>query len=114
MEVISTSPDDEYDVHAAPWEAAASQWVYTPSIVRRSDGTVLYRPADEHWSVDRAEWSSAHHITLTLRRFPGNHMPEQVSVSVDLGSATARVDNSAMVALPLLDVALAAAVQDRR
>ena len=86
MEILSTSPDGRYEVRSTPWEASASQWVYTPSIVNTSTGAVLYQPSDDRWSADNVTWTSASAVTLTMRRFPGNHEPAQISLSIDVCS----------------------------
>jgi len=72
-----------YAVHAEPWEAQASQWVYHPSIIETATGVVVWSPADRLWSLDMATWQSDARVHLRLRRFPGGHQPPFVVATVD-------------------------------
>ncbi|WP_353189439.1 hypothetical protein [Pandoraea pnomenusa] len=111
MEILSKSPDGKYDVRSALWEASASQWVYTPSIVNAVTGEVLYQPSDERWSAEEAIWDSANVVTLMMRRFPGNHVPAQISLRIDVCNKIASVNDSPGITLDQVDDAIATTIQ---
>jgi hypothetical protein len=47
----------------------------------------------ELWSLDHSDWQSESVVKLRLRKFPGNHEPAQVGVSVDCRHGTAQLDS---------------------
>ncbi|WP_331692635.1 hypothetical protein [Pandoraea sputorum] len=111
MEILSKSPDGKYDVRSDIWEASASQWVYTPSIVNTVTGEVIFQPSDERWSAEEAIWDSANEVTLMMRRFPGNHVPAPIFLRIDVCNKIASVNNSPGITLDQVDEAIARTVQ---
>ena len=102
MEILSTSPSGRFQVQADVWEPRHSLWVYSPSIwdVERSLHILLFE--DASWSVDKNTWLSETKILLILRKFPGNHRPEQLNVEIDCITQTATIPT--VVPTPLTDL----------
>lgn len=89
---ISPSPDGAYAVHAEPWEALASQWLYRPRILDAASGVPLWSPSDGMWSLDGATWESDSVVRLLLRKFPGNQSPSFIGVTVYCEAMVAIID----------------------
>lgn len=108
---ITPSPNGAFAVHAEPWEARASQWVYCPRIVDLLQKELLWSPADKMWSLDKATWTSDSIVRLRLSKFPGDQHPPCLEVIMDCETRTARVGDSAELCVtelePRLDAALA-------
>jgi hypothetical protein len=106
MEIISTSPSKRFEVQADVWEARNSLWVYSPCIWDGERDARLLSFKNESWSVDTGVWLDETTVRLCLRKFPGNHRPEQLSVEVDCLALTAVVATSAKIPLIELEEAL--------
>lgn len=106
MEIISTSPDKRFQVRADVWEARNSLWVYSPSIWDVELGFRLFSFEDEDWSVDTSIWISATTVRLSLRKFPGNHRPENLTVEIDCMTLKATILPSKNATLEDLEAAL--------
>ncbi|MES1951212.1 hypothetical protein S4A8_10161 [Salinisphaera sp. S4-8] len=104
---ITDSPDGHYAVHATPWEAGASHWIYHPAIVDNRSGRVLWSPADRHWSVEGLRWLSTARVSLQLRKYPGDRRPAMMELVVDCCAEQARLHND-WHPLAAVDVLLAA------
>lgn len=106
MEILSTSPSKRFQVRADVWEARNSLWVYSPSIWDVELDYHLLSFEDKRWSVDTSSWLSETTVRLSLRKFPGNHRPEQLSVEVDCLGFTATVPRAATTPLADLETVL--------
>ena len=71
-----------------------SLWIETPSVLDKATGELLLSFKDSHWSLDAARWVSDSTVELTLRKYPGNHLPAQV---VATQPAMTEVDQSPVV-----------------
>lgn len=91
MEILSISPGGRFQVQADVWEARNSLWVYSPSIWDTERSLRVLSFDDESWSVDKSTWISETEVLLVLRKFPGNHRPEQLSVEIDCIAETATI-----------------------
>lgn len=105
FEVQSTSPSGRYQVRVDPWEARMSLWVETPELVDSVIGTTLLAFADPNWSLDAAAWQGER-VTLTLRRYPGDHVPSQFEVVVDCAALSATVQSMPVPSLAAIEPAL--------
>jgi hypothetical protein len=94
MKILSTSPSGCFQVQADIWEARNSLWVYSPSIWDAERSLHILSFEDESWSVDKSAWLSETKVLLVLRKFPGNHRPEQLNVEIDCIVQTATVPPS--------------------
>jgi len=83
MEIMSVSPEKNFEVRTEVWEARNSLWVYSPSIwdVKRDHCIFSFR--DESWSADTSVWEDERTVRLCLRKFPGNHRPDSLRVEID-------------------------------
>ena len=106
MEIISASPDGRFQVQAEVWEARNSLWVYSPSIWDAEQSLHILTFEDELWSVDKGTWLNEIKVLLVLRKFPGNHRPEQLSVEIDCVAQVAMVSHASPVPLVDLESAL--------
>ena len=101
-----TSPDGRFQVRVSPWEAGASRWVESPEIWDTVADALVLRFADDKWSLDHCHWQNNSLAQLTLRKFPGNHMPTQLLVLVDCTSQLAALPSQAQLPFPQLEAAL--------
>lgn len=46
---------------------------------------------DENWSVDTSVWTDEATVSLCLRKFPGNHRPDSLTVEIDCLALQAKV-----------------------
>jgi hypothetical protein len=105
----SVSPSKTFEISVSMREIFNSHWLEVPTIVDRSDGSTVWTVADDHWSLDRATWEGDV-VTMTLRKYPGNHRPADLEATVDCVAHTARLGETPvpLAALePALDAALA-------
>ncbi|MFN8521640.1 MAG: hypothetical protein U0821_00850 [Chloroflexota bacterium] len=102
------SPDGRFEVRVDTWEVRNSQWVDTPRLVDTSADVDILTFADERWSLDAAVWLDEARVELRLRKFPGGHVPAEVTVTVDCLRGVGRLDDGAEVALGALEAAMEA------
>ena len=91
MEIMSVSPEKNFEVRAAVWEARNSLWVYSPSIWDAKHSNCIFSFKDENWSVDTSVWKGDATVSLCLRKFPGNHRPDSLMVEIDCLALQAKV-----------------------
>jgi hypothetical protein len=107
MEIMSVSPEGNFEVRTEVWEARNSLWVYNPSIWDAKRDHCIFSFKDENWSADTSAWEDDATVRLCLRKFPGNHRPESLTVEVDCLELKAKVIAPAMgLALEDLESAL--------
>ncbi|MGB7416536.1 MAG: hypothetical protein WA902_20195 [Thermosynechococcaceae cyanobacterium] len=102
-EVSSTSPTGRYCVVVAPWEARSSLWVATPSIINAETKTTLLSFSDDCWSLDASTWFSENTVKLSLRKYPGNHLPSELKVVVNCTDGFALLPSGRSVILERLE-----------
>lgn len=100
MEIMSVSPEKNFEVRTEAWEARNSLWVYSPSIWSAEDSNCIFSFKDENWSADASVWKDDVTVSLCLRKFPGNHRPESLSVELDCLALKAKMSASGKT-LPL-------------
>jgi hypothetical protein len=84
------SPDGQYQITLAEREAGNSHWVLTPTLRDTRSGETLLE-LSSRWSLDETHWRSESSVTLILRKYPGNHTPPDVTLTVDCAARTAQV-----------------------
>ncbi|MGE0440445.1 MAG: hypothetical protein AB7S39_08115 [Gemmatimonadales bacterium] len=99
----SASPDGRYTITTSAWEVRMSLWIETPSLADSATGQVLWTPEDGNWSLDAALWTGPATLRLTLRKYPGNHTPADVTAEIDCRALTARVGDGPAEPLDTLD-----------
>lgn len=83
METMSVSPGKNFEVRTEAWEARSSLWVHSPSIWDTRHGNCILSFKDENWSVDTSVWKDDTTVSLCLRKFPGNHRPDSLTVEIE-------------------------------
>ena len=83
-----------------------SLWIENPTLSDRSNGEQLLAFQDPHWSLNSAEWVNESVVVLRLRKYPGSHIPPQVSATIDCVAGTAEVDGKRVGSLALVERAL--------
>ena len=81
-----------------------SHWLEVPTILDRSGDSVVWTVLDDRWSLDQAVWNGDC-VTLTLRKYPGNHVPGDLEATIDCVARMARFRESTL-ALESLESAL--------
>jgi hypothetical protein len=100
------SPSGRFRIDFCSRELGNTLWVETPTLVDTKVGDKLIDFKDQHWSLDIAQWKSDSVVMLELRKFPGNHEPNSLFVTVDCMAGTAAVGDSPPVALAVMERAL--------
>lgn len=106
LETASTSPSGRWHIEIHAWEARNSLWVQSPLIRDGEAAAVVLQFADANWSLDTSTWLSDDVVRLSLRKYPGNHDPGAVEVTVDCGNAIAALANGRAVLLSGLETLL--------
>jgi hypothetical protein len=111
MDGPSVSPGGAFELRVRAHSGRMSHDILTPSIVATRTGEALVEFADSSWSLDRHEWLGESMIRLVLRKYPGNHLPAEVSCTVDLAARSATFADGVGVPLSGLAAALEARLQ---
>jgi hypothetical protein len=103
------SPTGRYEVTFYEHEVFNTHWVQTPSIVDRQTGEILLTFQNTHWSLDERSWLGESQACFHVRKYPGNHQPGEIVVTLDCAArvATFADQRCAFAELePRLDAAL--------
>jgi len=85
------SPTGRYAITLREHEAFNTHWVFTPDIVDQQTGETVFAFASTNWSMDGNQWRGDSVLELTLRKYPGNHRPADVSAIIDCEARTGAV-----------------------
>jgi hypothetical protein len=102
----SESPTGRFRIAISPWEARMSLWIETPSLLDKTTGETLLSFKDGNWSLDAARWLSDSVVELTLRKYPGNHLPVQVVAMVDCAKREAKIGEMELRSLAEVEATL--------
>jgi len=91
LETMSVSPAKNFEVRTEVWEARNSLWVYSPSIWDARACHCIFSFEDEKWSADEFCWEDESTVRLVLRKYPGNHQPQSVTVEIDCLGLNAKI-----------------------
>jgi hypothetical protein len=80
--------------------------IFTPCLVARESGETLLEFSDQGWSLDEHHWEDYSVIRLVLRKYPGNHVPAEITCTANLRDRTATFADGSVVPLPRLEDAL--------
>ena len=83
------SPTGRYEVTFYDREVFNTHWVQTPTLVDRQSGETLFGFTDTRWSVDEREWLDDSVVRFHLRKYPGNHQPGEIIVTLDCAARAA-------------------------
>lgn len=86
-ELKSTSPSGRYIIRVYPQEMRMSHWVDTPELIDTATHSTLFAPRDSSWSMDSATWQSESVVSMTLRRYPGDHSSIKATFNCAAGTA---------------------------
>ncbi len=106
----SISPDGRYQVTTAAWEARMSLWIEMPWITDLRENKRVLSFNSSHWSLDEARWLGDTTVELVMRKYPGNHKPPDLKVTVDFATSTARVGEREVPSLQDLERVMDAAL----
>lgn len=98
----SGSADGRFELQCEAWEAASSHWVFAPRLVDKAHGRVLLQFAARQWSIDSSDWNG-HRVRLALRKYPGNQQCPALSMVLDCGRETGRIEGDEAVPLRALE-----------
>ena len=87
-----------------------SLWIETPTLRDKATGEILLSFKDSNWSLDAARWLSDSVVELTLRKYPGSHLPVHVVATVDCAHRNAKVGPVEVESLADLESALEGAL----
>ena len=99
------SPTGRFRIETDTWEAFNTHWVATPTLLDTTTNQILLVFSDHRWSMDEAHWLDDNKVSLTMRRYPGNHKPPDVVAVIDCAAGTAKVGDKEM-AISALETAL--------
>ena len=100
------SPDGRHAVVIASNEMRMSHWIDSASLFTLPDERLLGELGGWAWSVDRLDWGPEGHLTVALRRYPGD-VPG-VTVEIALDRKAARFGNGPEMPIGKLSAALEA------
>jgi hypothetical protein len=103
------SPDCNYRIDFETYEAFNSHWVMLPTVRVVATGEALFAPA-RGWSLDESKWIGDAVVSLTLRKYPGNHRPGDLVVTIDCAARRATVGEGEWLSLGALEPALDASL----
>jgi hypothetical protein len=109
MQGDAMSPSGRFQIELNEREVFNTCWVGTPTIIDRADRSVVLSFTDTFWSADAAAWNGDR-VTLTLRKYPGNHTPGDIQATIDCAARTAAVGDAPPTPIAGLEAALSAAL----
>ncbi len=83
-----------------------SLWVETPAILDKASGECLFSFEDPHWSLNSASWLSEAVVELRLRKYPGGHTPQEITLTIDCVAKIAQVEQERVPVLRDVEPAL--------
>ncbi|HLY57025.1 MAG TPA: hypothetical protein VKS60_15785 [Stellaceae bacterium] len=81
------SPDGRYALVIASNEMRMSHWIDSVALFTFPDERLLGELGGWAWSADRIDWSPAGHLTIALRRYPGDVPGVTVEIALDRATA---------------------------
>ena len=112
-DIHSKSPDGRFVIRVNAWEARMSLWVETPNLYDTVANESLLTFRDSNWSLDHASWETGNIVTMSLRKYPGDHTPPSVAVTINCVARTASVAGKSLKSLNEIEPALECALQKR-
>jgi hypothetical protein len=104
----STSPSGRFEISLSEKEAFNSCWVFTPTLTDRETGAVLFKFQNDNWSLDEANWLDDTRVAMTVRKYPGNHQPNDLVAIIDCMARSAEVGGEIVGSLDELESRLEA------
>lgn len=100
------SADGRYGFLIEMWEAFNSHWVECPILMERPSGQTVLKFKSDYWSLDSAEWKSNAVVVMTLRKYPGDHLPASFELVFDCATLTATIGDEINLPVAAIEPAL--------
>ena len=110
MDELSISPGGAFELRVDAHSGRMSHDIFTPRI-STTTGETLVGFEDSNWSLDAHQWQSDSVVRLTLRKYPGNHVPGELTCTADLAVRAATFADGTVVSLSELELALEGRLQ---
>jgi hypothetical protein len=104
------SPSGRYLIALDVWGPRMSLEIRKPTLSDRQTGEVLLQFESSNWSLDEWQWTDDTTVRLTLRKYPGNHAPGDLAVTLDCVAKTARLGDTRIESLAQLEQRMDAAL----
>jgi hypothetical protein len=101
--VNSISPTGFYEIRIDSWEPRMSLWIQTPEIIDLQLQDTILEFRDPHWSLNTAEWIGNTDVKVTLRKYPGNHIPVELAIMIECRNRLAILPDGKHIALTALE-----------
>jgi len=108
--IEATSPSGRFHIALSEREVFNTCWVCSPTLSDRETGAALFQFNDDNWSLDQARWLDDARVSMTVRKYPGNHRPANLTVTIDCVRFTAQIDGEPDGSLGLLESKLEASL----
>lgn len=109
--IFSTSPSGRYEISRDSHEVFNTCWVETPTVTDRRSGEAVLTFSNTHWSLDDAKWQDESVVVCEMRKYPGNHEPRGLIVTLDCDARQARIGDAAAVPFQTLEARMDASLQ---
>ena len=103
------SPTGRFLITLYEREVFNTHWVHTPTLSDTRNGEALIA-FDEQWSLDASAWRDDSVVALTLRKYPGDHVPADLVVDIDCLAKTATLGDIRIESLDRVQARLDAAL----
>jgi hypothetical protein len=100
------SPSGRFQIVISAWEARMSCWIETPTLRDQTTGEILLSFKDSNWSLEATRWLSDIVVELTLRKYPGNHLPAQIVATLDCIHGNAKIGETVVRSFAEVEAAL--------
>lgn len=109
--IYSTSPSGRYEISRYSHEAFNTCWVDTPTVTDKQTGEVVLTFTDTMWSLDEAKWQGDSAVVFEMRKYPGNHEPRGLVITLDCDARQARIGGNEAVSFGSLEACMNASLQ---
>lgn len=109
--IFSISPSGRYEISRHSHEAFNTCWVDTPTVTDKQTGEVVLTFTDTMWSLDEAKWQDDSIVVFDMRKYPGNHEPRGLIITLDCDARQARIGNDAAIPFQSLEASMGASLQ---
>lgn len=61
---------------------------------------------DDRWSLEKSAWLGNNNVQLTLRKYPENHIPTELTIAIECQNRLATIPDGKHIALSELEAQL--------
>jgi hypothetical protein len=109
--IFSTSPSGRYEISRYSHEAFNTCWVDTPTVTDKQTGETVLAFTNTNWSLDDAKWQGGSVVVCEMRKYPGNHEPRGLVITLECDSRQARIGGGEEVPFRGLEASMEASLQ---